>query len=132
MKMNTLSFALAAAVLTAVGARAQGQTPSADQGQTAAPQSAPAAAPQTKDEKRAAWEANVKKACSAEIADGGVCVAAAGKDFKDLEKCLHENRKSLSDGCKAVVHKRRKKGDKAGAPAADAAPAPAPAATTPQ
>jgi hypothetical protein len=95
----------------------------------AAPQAAPAA-PLTKEQKKAAWEANVKKACSAETADGGVC---AGKDFDSgLEKCLQQNREAdkLSDGCKAVVHAHHKKGGKAGAQAGDAQPAPA--ATTPQ
>ena len=123
MKRETTLFMLAAAVLCAVGARAQGQAPSADQ-TPAAPQTAP----QTKEQKKAAWENGVKTDCAAEIAAGGVC---AGKDFStDLMKCLHQNRKKLSDGCKVAVHPH--KGSKDHKPAGGAqAPASAPA-TTPQ
>ena len=101
MKQNALPFVLVAALFCAVGARAQGQTSntntSPEQGQ---------AASQTKAQKKAAWENGVKTDCAAEIASGGVC---DGKDFgSGLEKCLHENRKKLSDGCKAAVHPHKK------------------------
>ena len=131
MKRNTMLFVLAAAALCAVSARAQGQAANSDQAQTAQPQ---AVQTQTKEQKKAAWENGVKTDCAAEIAVGGVC---AGKDFgSGLEKCLHENRKTLSDGCKATVHPHHKhsKGQKSGAQTGDmqapaAAPQQAPAAT---
>ncbi len=111
MKRNTMLFVLTAA-LCAVGAYAQ------------APNSDPAqAAPQTKEQKKAAhkaaWENGVKTDCAAEIADGGVC---AGKDFDSgLEKCLHKNRKKLSDGCRTAIHPHRKdsKDKKGGAKTGD-------------
>ena len=103
MKRNTMLFVLAAVALCAVGAHAQ--APSSDQTQ---------AAPQTKEQKKAAqkaaWENGVKTDCAAEIAEGGICAA---KDFgTGLEKCLHQNRKKLSDGCKAAVRPHHKKGSK--------------------
>lgn len=103
MKMNTMLFVLAAVVCAA---GVQAQAPSSDQGQAAA---------QTKEQKKAAWENGVKTDCSAEIATGGIC---AGKDFgTGLEKCLHKNRKKLSDGCRVAVHPHHKgmKGHKDGA-----------------
>ncbi len=117
MKRITMPLALAAALLGAAGAfAAPDSAPDAaaapDQGQ---------AAPKTKEQKKAAWENGVKADCSAEIATGGVC---EGKDFASgLEKCLHQNRKKLSDGCNAAVrpHKMMKKGDKSGAEKAPAA-----------
>jgi hypothetical protein len=117
MKRNVLLFVFAA-VFCAAGAYAQDQAPSTGSGQ-------PTGA------KKAAWESGVKKDCSAEIADGGVC---AGKDFSTgLEKCLHKNKAKLSDGCAATVHKHRGggKGKKGGSDgdsgASTPAPAPAPA-----
>ena len=134
MKRMLMPFALAAAALFAVGAHAQApdQTPATPQ---AAPASAPKTTPPTKQQKKEAWENGVKTDCAAEIAAGGIC---AGKDFTaGLEKCLHENRAKLSDGCKAAVHphhkgmKEKSKGAKTGgteqAPAA--APQQTPAAT---
>lgn len=96
MKRDSMLLALAAAAFFAVGARAQGQAPSTDKAKPAA---------QDREQRKAAWENGVKTDCAAEIAQGGVC---AGKDFgAGLEKCLHQNRKSLSDGCNAAVHPRR-------------------------
>jgi hypothetical protein len=131
-----MTFALAAAAFCAAGAHAQ--DPASDQAPAtsqSAPAGTPGAAPKTKAEKKAAWENGVKTDCAAEIAAGGVC---ENKDFgTGLEKCLHENRKKLSDGCKAAVHPHHKgakdkmKGAKTGgteqAPAA--APQQTPAAT---
>ena len=126
MKRNTMLFVLAAATLCAVDTYAQ--APNSGQAQSA-PAAAPAAAPKkTPEQKKAEWQAGVKADCSAEIADGGVC---AGKDFATgLEKCLHENRKTLSAGCKVAV--RPRKATKAKKPAADSAPAATPAATPQQ
>jgi hypothetical protein len=127
MKANSMPFVLAAALFCAAGAAAQ--TPmsnmnansnvSSDQGQTA---------PMTKEQKKMEWENGVKADCAGEIAAGGVC---ADKDFgTGLEKCLHKNRRKLSDGCKAAVHPRRKmmkKGAKGAKPSdSQAAPASAP------
>ncbi|HEX4047527.1 MAG TPA: hypothetical protein VH309_06815 [Elusimicrobiota bacterium] len=138
MNRNWMVFVFAAAVLCAVGAHAQGdQAPSADQAPaaapadagTAAPAAAPSAAEKKKEARKMAWEDGVKKDCSAELADGGVC---AGKDFDSgLEKCLHTNRAKLSDGCKAAVHphhKGAKHKKHAAMKAPEAAPAEAPAA----
>jgi hypothetical protein len=136
MKRMLMPLALAAAALFAAGAHAQ--TPAADQTPAttqSAPASTPKAAPMTKQQKKESWENGVKTDCSAEIASAGIC---AGKDFSTgLEKCLHENRAKLSDGCKAAVHphhkgmKDKSKGAKTGgmeqAPAA--APQQTPAAT---
>ena len=117
MKNTTLLLTLAAA-LCAVGARAQGKAPSADAGQS-----------QTKEQRKAAWENGVKTDCAAEIAPNGVC---AGLDFgTGLDKCLHKNRKKLSDGCKAAVRPHRK-GGKSGAKTGGAEQAPAPAAAPAQ
>jgi hypothetical protein len=134
MKRNALPFLLVAALFCAVGAYAQGQTSntntntntnsSSDQSQAAAPDKA---------QKKAAWENGVKTDCAAEIATGGVC---EGKDFSSgLMKCLHENRKKLSDGCKAAVHPHKKGKKAANGATQDAAPAAAPQqapATNPQ
>ena len=123
MKRNIMMFVLVAAALCAVGAYAEDAAPSADKGQTAT-QTKDQTAQQKKDERKAAWENGVKTDCAAEIAPGGVC---AGKDFSTgLEKCLHKNRKKLSDGCKATVHHHNKgsKDKKSDAPA-DGAKAPA-------
>jgi hypothetical protein len=115
MNRYSMMFVVAAA-FAAAGAYAQDQAPAA----------APAA-PQTKEQKKAAWEAGVKTDCAAEIADGGVC---AGKDFSTgLEKCLHENSKKLSPGCKVAVHPHHKH---AGAKAPATNPAIPPGGTQPQ
>lgn len=118
MKRNALLFVFVAA-FCAAGAYAQDQAPSTGSGQSM-------------DAKKAAWESGVKKDCSAEIADGGIC---AGKDFSTgLEKCLHKNKSKLSDGCAATVHKRRgggkghkKSGSDGDSGASTTAPAPTPA-----
>ena len=123
MKRSALSFLFVTAFFCAAAARAQGQDGSTNMSQTV---------PKTKADKKAAWENGVKADCSAEIATGGVC---EGKDFSSgLMKCLHENRKKLSDGCRAAVHPH-KKGKKAATGGTREAPAAAPQqapATNPQ
>jgi hypothetical protein len=117
MKRNALMFVLAAA-LAAAGTRARAQAPAAN-GQSAAP--AGDAAAQKKAEQNKSWENGVKAGCSGEIAAGGVC---AGKDFSTgLKKCLHENRKKLSDGCNAAIYPHKKGAPSRKAAAASATPA---------
>jgi hypothetical protein len=104
-----------AAAAFAAGARAQAQAPASNAQPTV---SADDVAAQKKATRNKAWENGVKTDCAAEIATGGVC---AGKDFDTgLEKCLHANRKKLSDGCRVTLHPHRKgaKGKKDAAPAA--------------
>lgn len=130
MMRKTMTLLLASALLCAVGARAQ--APSSNPEQPQSPERKPA--PKTKDQMKTAWENGVKADCAAEIASGGVC---GGKDFgTGLEKCLHKNRKKLSDGCKAAVHphKKMKKGATGAKGGTQEAPASAPQAptTTPQ
>jgi hypothetical protein len=121
MNRNTLLFALAAAAVIAAAPRAEAQSTAPARGESS---------PQTKEQRKEAWENGVKTDCAVEIAPGGVC---DGKDFSSgLEKCLQENRKKLSDGCKAAVHPHHKHAKKtpAGAPAGgtEQAPAQTPAA----
>jgi hypothetical protein len=122
MKRIITPLALAAALFCAAGARAQGQAPNAPPDTTVAPEKGQA--PKTKEQKKMQWENGVKADCSAEIAAGGVC---DGKDFgSGLEKCLQQNRKKLSDGCKAAVHPRKKMKKGAKAEGTEKAPAATP------
>ena len=129
MKLNKTLFVLVATSLFAVAARAQDQavpaTPAAD---------APAAAPAAMPDQKGDWKSHLKDACSAEIADGGVC---ANKEFgAGLEHCLERHMKKETDGCRKAVRKHRrhwmhkmhemhKDGDQSAAPADAPAPAPA-------
>jgi hypothetical protein len=123
MRFDPKPFVLVAALVCAAGARAQGQAPAADKAKTA---------PQTQEQKKAVWADGVKTGCAVEIAPGGVC---AGMDFDSgLEKCLHQNRKKLTAGCRAAIYPRHKKSkdQKNGAKTGESqAPAATPAAKTP-
>ncbi len=110
MKRNALLFVFVAAFCAAGAYAQEDQTPAAGSSdQTPASSDKSGAAKPSKAERAAKWkatmESGVKKDCSAEIAPGGVC---GGKDFgTGLEKCLHENRAKLTDGCKVAVRPRR-------------------------
>jgi len=143
LNLNKMLFVLAAVAMLAAGARADDPSmPPSDQAPSA-PAAAPASGDQgmAKPEHKGEWKEMLKDACSAEIADGGVC---AGKDFgAGLEKCLERHRHSDKEsmGCKKAVRKHRRHwmhmkhekemhhdGDAGSAPApAPDAPAPAPA-----
>jgi hypothetical protein len=136
LNLNKMLFVLAAAVLCAGVARADNPMPSGSDQTQAAPAAAPAAGGDAAPMKKGDWKAMLKDACSAEIADGGVC---AGKEFgSGLEKCLERHRAKESDGCRKAVRRHRrhwmhkqqemhKDGDTSSAPAAAPADAPAPA-----
>jgi hypothetical protein len=107
MKRNALLFVFVAAFCAASAYAQDNQAAGGDQSSSGDQQTPAPAGKSSKDARAAKWkasfEAGVKKDCSAEIADGGIC---AGKDFgSGLEKCLHENRSKLSDGCKVTVRR---------------------------